>query len=740
MTIGLTEETRDLRDAVRGWAGRHITDEVLTAAGVAETEQLPAFWPDLAAQGLLALSIPEAHGGMGASLVEAAVAVEELGRAMVPGPYTPTVIAGAILTDAGHTAHLEALGEGALPAAVGIDPGGLTGEYDGDDLVLTGRPDAVIGAATAQLLILPARVGGETVWAVVAADQVQVTEVVSHDVVRRLARVDLDGVRIPAADVLAVADAHRPVDIAATLLAAEASGMADWAVATSAEYAQVRRQFGRPIGQFQGVKHRIAWMLAKAEQGRACAWDAARALSPATEDAPAVPADEAALAAAVAAAVTLQAAFDVAKDNIDNLGGIGFTWEHHAHLYLRRAQTSIIVLGGTARWRRRIAELTLGGTRRALGVELPEEADEIRARIGAELDEVAALPEDQRTGRLAELGYTAPHYPEPWGKGADAVTQLVIDEELAARGLTPHDMVIGNWVVPTIIAHGSQAQQEQYIPGSLRGDIVWCQLFSEPGAGSDLASLTTKAVKVDGGWVISGQKVWTSMARQADYGILLARTDPDSVRHRGISYFLLDMKAENLDIRPLREITGDELFNEVFLDEVFVPDEALVAEPGDGWKLARTTLANERVNMARGSSLGGGGEKLLETAERLVAERGEDGLDAEMRTTLGQVLADAQSGGLLALRGTIRSLAGDQPGAESSIAKLIGVNHRQQVWEVIMDWTGTESLIGEHSRGDATWWFLSTRNLSIAGGTTDVQLNIVGERILGLPRDPAPGK
>src|SRR5699024_6756868 len=380
------------------------------------------------------------------------------------------------------------------------------------------------------------------------------------------------------------------------------------------------------------------------------------------------------------------------------------------------------------------------GTRRALGVELPEEADEIRARIGAELDEVAALPEDQRTGRLAELGYTAPHYPEPWGKGADAVAQLVIDEELAARGLNPHDMVIGNWVVPTIIAHGSQDQQQQYIPGSLRGDIVWCQLFSEPGAGSDLASLSTKATKVDGGWVISGQKVWTSMARQADYGILLARTDPESVRHRGISYFLLDMKAENLDIRPLREITGDELFNEVFLDEVFVPDSALVAEPGDGWKLARTTLANERVNMARGSSLGGGGETLLDTAERLIAERGEDGLDAQMRTTLGQVLADAQSGGLLALRGTIRSLAGDQPGAESSIAKLIGVDHRQQVWQVIMDWTGTEALIGEHVRGDATWWFMSTRNLSIAGGTTDVQLNIVGERILGLPRDPAPVK
>jgi alkylation response protein AidB-like acyl-CoA dehydrogenase len=270
----------------------------------------------------------------------------------------------------------------------------------------------------------------------------------------------------------------------------------------------------------------------------------------------------------------------------------------------------------------------------------------------------------------------------------------------------------------------------------LRGDLVWCQLFSEPGAGSDLAGLNTRATKVDGGWVLQGQKVWTSMARDAHWGICLARTAPDAPKHKGLSYFLIDMKSsEGLDIRPLREITGEALFNEVFLDNVFVPDELLVGEPGDGWKLARTTLANERVSLSHDSSLGSGGEALLTLAADLPG-----GIDDEQLTVLGKVLCDAQSGGLMGLRTTLRSIAGGQPGAESSVAKLLGVEHIQQVWEVAMDWAGPRALLGEQGRTSDTQMFLNAQCMSIAGGTTNVQLNIIGERLLGLPRDPEPGK
>ncbi|MFG2091464.1 MULTISPECIES: acyl-CoA dehydrogenase [unclassified Spirillospora] len=723
MTIGLTEEHRDLRDAVRAFTSRQVTPAVVRAAVDAEREKAPAFWDDLAAQGLLGLHLPENAGGAGYGLVELAVVVEELGRAIAPGPFLPTVLASAVLHRAGHEEHLPPLADGTKVGAVGLDAGGLALSRSGDEVTLTGTSGPVMGAPSADLLIVPAKDGDGTAWIVVPREAVTVHELPGHDLTRRPARIESGNTTLAARSVLDVGS-QAVGDLAAVLFAAEASGLADWATSTAAEYAKVREQFGRPIGQFQGVKHRCARMLAHAEQARACAWDAARAQEPGTGP------REVSLAAAVAGATSVQAAFQVAKDCIQTLGGIGFTWEHDASLYLRRAQTLRVLLGSTASWRRRVASLTLDGVRRELGVELPPEAERIRAEVRAELGPAKALDGDERAMYLADRGYTSPHLPVPWGKGADAITQLVIAEEMRAAGLRAHDMIIGNWVVPTLIAHGSPAQHERFLPGSLRGDIRWCQLFSEPGAGSDLAALGTRAEKAEGGWKITGQKVWTSMAREADWGILLARTDPSVPKHKGLSYFLLDMKSPGIDVRPLRELTGDTLFNEVFLDGVFIPDDLLVAAPGDGWKLARTTLANERVSLSNDSSLGSGGEALIGLAA--------EGADDERLTTLGGILCDAQSSSLFGLRTTLRSLAGGQPGAESSIGKLIGVEHIQQVWETAVDWIGPDALTGEGEGGvdDPTWMFLNSRNMSIAGGTTDVQLNIIGERLLGLPRDP----
>ncbi|MFB4306588.1 acyl-CoA dehydrogenase [Actinomadura sp. GTD37] len=718
MTIGLTEEHRDLRDAVRAFTSRQVTAAAVRSAVDAGREKAPAFWDELAAQGLLGLHLPEDAGGAGYGLVELAVVLEELGRAITPGPFLPTVLASAVLHRAGHAEHLPSLADGSAVGAVGLDAGTLTLDRSSGGVTVTGTSGPVLGAPLADVLVVPAKDGDGTAWVVLPRDAAVIDELPSHDLTRRLATAEAAAAPAAVLDV-----GTRTVrDLAAVLFAAEASGLADWATATAAEYAKVREQFGRPIGQFQGVKHRCARMLAHAEQARACAWDAARA-----QDEPG--SDEASLAAAVAGATSVQAAFQTAKDCIQTLGGIGFTWEHDASLYLRRTQTLRILLGSTASWRRRVARLTLDGVRRELSVELPPEAEEVRAEVRAELEPAKALTGKERAGYLADRGYTSPHLPEPWGKGADAVAQLVIAEEMRAAGLRAHDMIIGNWVVPTLIAHGSPAQHERFLPGSLRGDIRWCQLFSEPGAGSDLAALSTRAEKVEGGWKITGQKVWTSMAREAGWGILLARTDPSVPKHKGLSYFLLDMGSEGIDIRPLRELTGDTLFNEVFLDGVFVPDELLVSAPGDGWRLARTTLANERVSLSNDSSLGSGGEALLKLASDA---------DDERLTTLGGILCDAQSSSLFGLRTTLRTLAGGQPGAESSIGKLIGVEHIQQVWETAMDWIGSDALSGRGEGGmkDPTWMFLNSRNMSIAGGTTDVQLNIIGERILGLPRDP----
>jgi alkylation response protein AidB-like acyl-CoA dehydrogenase len=286
-------------------------------------------------------------------------------------------------------------------------------------------------------------------------------------------------------------------------------------------------------------------------------------------------------------------------------------------------------------------------------------------------------------------------------------------------------------VLPTLIAHGSDEQRERFMGPSLRGELAWCQMFSEPGAGSDLASLTTAATKVDGGWVINGEKVWTSMAAQADFAICLARTDPGAPRHEGIGCFLVDMATPGIEVRPLRELTGMAMFNEISLVDVFVPDDCLVGGPTDGWSCARTTLANERVAMASGSSFGPGVSALFSlAADRDLLQ------DPRVADRLGALVVDAHAVAVLGLRTTLRALAGGQPGPEASVRKLLGVEHEQAVQEEGLALLGPAAVTGE---GDGAIWaggFLGNRALSIAGGTSEIQRNVIAERLLGLPKDP----
>jgi alkylation response protein AidB-like acyl-CoA dehydrogenase len=366
-------------------------------------------------------------------------------------------------------------------------------------------------------------------------------------------------------------------------------------------------------------------------------------------------------------------------------------------------------------------------------VDLRGAEEGFRKEVRERAQRIGELPEEGRRAALAESGYLTPHWPEPHGLGADAVQQLVIDEELARAGVTRPDLKIGAWAAPTIIEHGTEEQRKRFVGPTLTGEIEWCQLFSEPGAGSDLASLSSRAERVAAsstsgpGWRLTGQKVWTSLAREADWGICLARTNPDVKQHAGITYFLVDMASEGIDIRPLRELTGEEMFNEVFLDDVFVPDDCVVGEVDGGWKLARTTLANERVAMA-GSRLG----VSVEQAVQLLAA-GESEV-ADFRPQIGQSVALATVVALLGNRATLRSLAGQGPGPESSVAKLVGVRSRQDSAELVVTALGDRVFSGDELSRAAMHELLLTRCLSIAGGTTQVLRNVAGERILGLPR------
>jgi alkylation response protein AidB-like acyl-CoA dehydrogenase len=266
----------------------------------------------------------------------------------------------------------------------------------------------------------------------------------------------------------------------------------------------------------------------------------------------------------------------------------------------------------------------------------------------------------------------------------------------------------------------------------LRGEVQWCQLFSEPGAGSDLASLSTRATRTDGGWLLNGQKVWTSLAQQAEWGICLARTDPDAPKHEGISCLIVDMHTPGIDIRPLRELTGQSMFNEVFFDDVFVPDDCVVGTVNDGWRCARTTLANERVFMGGSNTIGGGVIGVLRAIDAQGLTDDRLALDEA-----GDLVATSHALAVLGFRLTLQAIGGADPsGSEAAVRKLLGVEHDQRVQEVGFTMLGADAVL---DAGEAATWvgaFLFNRCLTIAGGTSDIQRNVIAERLLGLPRDP----
>jgi 3-oxochol-4-en-24-oyl-CoA dehydrogenase len=710
----VTDEQFAARELVRDWARNTSSGPGgTTAIRAIEQGNADAWRPvfsRLADLGLFGVAISEESGGAGGSIEDLCAMVEEAAKALVPGPIATTALATLVVTD---PELLSALATGerfaglALEGDVQFDSGSVSGTVD----FVLGASDTVPGG----LLVLPS--DGGFVLVDTGSDGVQVEPLQAADFSRPLARVVLTSA--PATPI--AASRERVEELAATVLAAEAAGITRWSLETAVAYAKVREQFGKPIGSFQAIKHLCAEMLCRAEQAEVAAADAARAAADSGE------ADQFSIAAALAASVGIASAKANVKDCIQVLGGIGCTWEHDAHLYLRRAHSIGRFLGGAERWLRRITALTQDGVRRQLGIDLSEVECQ-RAELAATVAEIAALSAEKRQVALAEAGLQAPHWPKPYGRAASPAEQLLIDQELAAAGVERPDLVIGWWAAPTILEHGTPEQVEQFVPGTLRGEFLWCQLFSEPGAGSDLASLRTKAVRGDGGWLLTGQKVWTSAAHKARWGVCLARTDPDAPKHKGITYFLLDMKSPGIDIRPLREITGDSLFNEVFLDNVLVPDEMVVGTVNDGWRLARTTLANERIAMANGTALGNPMEELLTLL-------GEMDLDVAQQDRLGRLIILAQTGALLDQRIAQLAVGGQDPGAQSSVRKLIGVRYRQALAEFTMDVAEGGGLVDRRADNDrAVFDFLNTRCLTIAGGTEQILLTVAAERLLGLPR------
>ena len=715
MPIAISEEHRALAQSVADFLTHHQSRAAARSLLEAETDARPAFWAELGGLGLLGLHVPEDLGGSGFGLAETLVVAEQMGRYLAPGPFVPTVITSAVLAAAGPDDLQKRLLPGLADGTV-VGAAALGGEVTYADGAATGQAGVVISGHLADVLLVPA--GDDVLVVEKPAGGVHAEVPANLDPSRRAARVRLDAAPatvLPGARGLLT-------DVARAVLAAEAAGIAAETTEQAAEYAKIRQQFGRPIATFQAVKHHCANMLVAAELATAAGWDAGRA---GLDDG-----DQLSYTAAIAAVLASPAAVGNANLNIQVHGGIGFTWEHDAHLYLRRAAAIAAVLD-TEQAAIEVTDLVRRGVRRAAAIDLPPEAEPIRDAIGPDVARLRDLTGDARKQALIESGYAMPHWPKPWGRDAGAVEQLVIEQEFAAAGIKRPSLGITSWIILTLIQHASPEQVARWVRPALSQDVIWCQLFSEPGAGSDAAGIRTRATRAEGGWLINGQKVWTSGAHVSDFGLATVRTNPDAPKHEGITTMVIDMHAPGVSVRPLKMPNGNSEFNEIFFDDVFVPDADVVGPIDGGWTVARATLGNESV------SIGGGDGGMTMPIKAFIAP-----LDAHPERLaggagrVGRHMARTQAMGVLNQRAAYRAVAGSGPGPEGNITKLLLSEIGHETAAIMAELAGPDAafLDGPGAMGAAL--MLMNRAMSIAGGTSEIKRNQIAERILGLPRDP----
>ncbi|HTK63223.1 MAG TPA: acyl-CoA dehydrogenase [Pseudonocardia sp.] len=787
MTFTPDADAEGLRAVVRDFlAKRSAPDETrrLIDSGTAYD---PEVWTQAAQElGLHGLAVPEGYGGSGATHVELGLVFEEMGAALYSGPFLSSVgLAATALLQLGDSPEAERARETHLPgitagdtvatlAWAGPDPSvsALNATADqgaGGGWRISGTASIVLDGADADLVLVSARTAAGAGLFAVSGDAAGLTRtpLTTLDSTRRLAELtfadvagELLGTDGGSQDAL-----RRTADLAALYLAAEQLGGAARVLATAVEYAKTRIQFGRAIGSFQAIKHRCADMLIAVESARSVVY---HGLWTAVHDPNGLPA-----AASLARAVASDAYQRAATDNIQIHGGIGFTWEHSAHLYLKRAKSSQLLFGSPARHRSRLAGLVL--SRKAVqnakattgGIsnpevevsteELPPEAVELNQRITDFLRKHPVPRADQpgadrefREARF-DAGLAVVNFaPGHGGLGLDSSLQTLVEQRFADAGAVDHVYrnVIGlGMAMPTIHAHGTEEQKARYLRPAFSSEEIWCQLFSEPGAGSDLAALATRAVLAPDGdhYIVNGQKIWTSLGHVARFAILVARTDPDLPKHRGLTYFLLDMTTPGVEVRPLRQITGEAEFNEVYLTDVRVPVSAVLGSVGGGWTVAMTTLANERVALgARPAARGSGAIGRAVEVYRQAVERGQ--ADAGVTERLMLLWTAAEAARLTNARAAAQ--VGREPGPEGSIAKVQMAELNKAIYELCVDLSGDDGLLIDtyadvapefaavHGGADVRKSYLRSLANSIEGGTSEVLRNILGERVLGLPGEP----
>ncbi|SPM30545.1 acyl-CoA dehydrogenase [Mycobacterium terramassiliense] len=744
MPLALNDDQIELADSVARFAERHRCLASIRADNRQyRSGHCPELWHELVSLGLHAVHLPENLGGQGGAITDVAVVIAATGQALVPGPLLPTVCASAtVLSAHSHLAThdvLQRLSAGATAALLLPQPA-LTCYVRDGRVRLDGTAASVVGAAAADLLVVGAHDGDgddacDVRWFVVERSSRGVDVDVNDgvDLGRDLATVRFDGTDVTDATPLLGIDAGYARDLLVGLMAVEAAGVIAWCSEAATAFVKSRNQFGRPVGAFQAVQHRVAQLRITSELATASAWDAVRSLS-----------DNAAQrthAVAAAAIVSLGRAVHAAVECLCLHGAIAFTWEHDVHLYWRRAIALAGLTGPVESWEARLGAVALGGPRN-FTLTLPETDPAFRGWVGDVLDKAMALqnPMRSRIGDsdaaaigprrtlLAEEGLVAPGWPRPYGLGATPLQQLIVTEEFDRRGLAQPTMAIGQWVLPVVLNHGTPEQIEAVAGPTLRGELIWCQLFSEPEAGSDVASLALAASQTEGGWILRGQKVWTTQAHLADMGLCLARTGGEGSKHRGLSMFLIDMRNPELEVRPIKQANSEAEFNEVFFNDVFVPDSMLLGAPGQGWALTLDTLAQERLFI--GTYRETGNETRL---RQIIANNQYAGSRDDAVRTLGRISAQGAAIAAMNVRETLRRLQGLAPGPATSIGKAAASMLHVDAAAAALNLIGPAAALNETSC-EAVFHELDIPTWVIGGGTLEIQLNTIATFVLGLPR------
>ena len=681
------------------------------------------------------------------------------GRYTVSIPLAAAVIAVDALR-ARHRATIARIARGESIVALALDApcsdaAALPELVDGK--IFGEVPHCAFGAV-ANVLLIAVRSGNDVILASVDTDSANIAKTIAPAIDNARAAADFSFAGTVAMSVADPATLERAQLAAAVINAFEQIGGAERCLELACDFARERRAFGQPIGSFQAVKHKLADFYTAIELARGCA-------SAALSD---LESGHARLRRSAAAAVLASTdAFEFAStETIQVFGAIGVTWEARPHHYYRRARTLTVEVGSRFAWRDALVNSLFGEghyadcafTTAAAGT-IESSIDSYRAGARAwleqnapayEIDGEQSVEERLALGRRwqalkAANGYSAITLPKIYGGGGGTDLERITfaEEELRYSLPTVFFGVSLNMTVPTFAIYASQDVKQELLPPAIRGEHIWCQLFSEPGAGSDLAALRLTAQRDGHGWRLNGQKMWTSWAQFSDWGYIATRTDPSLPKHKGLTCFFLNMRSPGIEIRGIRRLGCDQEINEVFFNDVYVPDTQRMGDVNAGFKVILATLMIERYALNDAFAGGPKLDQFIALARNTKIGGRPASEEGEIRRAIATAFVEWLGQQSIHERAMEKLAAGAEPGSEGSIRKLLAAKARQRLGALAIDLMGPRGLRldpGHNERNDFSYSWLDAPQLRIAGGTDDILRNTIAEKILNLPQDYRPDK